>query len=118
MPVLWRASNLTLGFSCVKPETVIFATSSIFYLNYFLQASDIIPKKLNPIHFSFQSFDSIPPLIIFIEQARVVFSPRYVESLYNASDATEQGSVFAYNSVSSSAYQASKSSALVISVII
>lgn len=53
-----------------------------------------------------------------LEQARVVFSPRLTAILYKLSAATDDGSFLACNSVSSSAYQASISSALSTSVII
>jgi hypothetical protein len=89
----------------------------MFFPNSFLQASEIIPRNLNPINFSFQSGLSIAVEIMKLEQARVVFSPRLTAILCKLSAATDEGSFLAYSSVSSSAYQASISSALSTSVI-
>ena len=80
-PVDWRASYLTLGFSCWNPETLILATSSRLLKKDFLQASEIYPKNTKPMHFSFQSGLSIAPFTKAVVHINVVFSPKKTVSL-------------------------------------
>jgi len=73
---------------------------------------------MKPIIYSFQSELEIAALIKALEHLRVVFSPRKTDILYKLSAATDAGSFLVYNSVSVSAYHASKSSSLTTSDII
>lgn len=111
-PRAMRAEYRTRSWESNNPWPISFTVSVKPFLKFLVQASAIMPRKVNPAYLYYQfSLLLVPWKIRALLQASIVFSPNKSASLSNASEATDAASFLPWISSSGVVAHACKSSA-------